>query len=224
MGLLWKNTDLTSERRRMVECHLKGRGIRDERVLRAFDSVPRERFISPDMLHQAYDDHPIPIGHGQTISQPYMVALMTQMLLLSGRERVLEIGTGSGYQTAILAELAREVYSVERIALLSEGADETLRDLGYANIRLRVGDGTMGWPEEAPFDRVLVTAGAPKVPAPLTDQLAEGGRLVVPVGDSYSQMIVLVEKKGGKLSEQRSTACVFVRLIGREGWPENEVE
>ncbi|NOZ22535.1 MAG: protein-L-isoaspartate(D-aspartate) O-methyltransferase [Planctomycetes bacterium] len=216
------SAEFASERRRMVEHDLKGRGIKAPRVLTAFETVPRHRFVPEEFRCQSYDDHPITIGHGQTISQPYMVALMTQMLRLQGNERVLEIGTGSGYQTAVLAELAREVYTVERIAELSRRAGDTLDALGYENVHFRIGDGTLGWPEESPFDRILATAGAPKVPQPLLDQIAEGGWLVIPVGDAYSQTLVKAEKLKGMIVESRSTACVFVKLIGKEGWRAGE--
>ncbi|MEW6358195.1 MAG: protein-L-isoaspartate(D-aspartate) O-methyltransferase [Planctomycetota bacterium] len=214
--------EFARERRRMVEEDLKRRGINDPRVLAAFETVPRHRVVPEEFRLQSYDNHPISIGEGQTISQPYMVALMTQMLCLKGDERVLEVGTGSGYQTAILAELAREVYTIERIAVLSRRAEMALKELGYQNFHLRVGDGTLGWPEEAPFDRILVTAGAPQIPRPLLDQVAEGGWLVIPVGDTYSQTLVKAEKRKGTIIESRSTACVFVKLIGREGWQVEE--
>ncbi|HID72737.1 TPA: protein-L-isoaspartate(D-aspartate) O-methyltransferase, partial [Candidatus Micrarchaeota archaeon] len=173
-------------RRRMVE-ELRRFGIRDERVLAAMEAIPRHLFVPEHMRQLAYEDTPLPIGHGQTISQPYIVALMTEALSLKGTERVLEIGTGSGYQTAILCELAREVFSVERIPELAMGAGERLGALGYRNFHISVGDGTLGWPEEAPFDGIIVTGGIPRVPDPLWDQLAEGGRLVAPIGGRYEQ-------------------------------------
>ena len=208
------------ERREMVEQQLRRRGIRDERVLQAFFTVPRHRFLPPAAADQAYEDHPVSIGHGQTISQPYMVAWMTQELGLAGTERVLEVGTGSGYQTALLARLAAQVHTVERIAELSAAAAELLRALGLANVRFRVGDGTLGWPEAAPFDRILVTAGAPKVPPSLLQQLAEGGRLAMPVGGRGGQEFTVIEKRGGKEHRRRLGGCIFVPLIGQEGWPE----
>ena len=208
------------ERRDMVDGQLRRRGIHDERVLRAFLEVPRHRFLPPEHADEAYDDHPVRIGHGQTISQPYMVAWMTQELGLTGGERVLEIGTGSGYQTAILARLAAEVFTVERVPELAEVAAALLGSLGTTNVHYRVGDGTMGWPEEAPFDRILVTAGAPKVPASLTEQLAEEGRLAMPVGGRGGQEFTLTEKRRGKVASRSLGGCIFVPLIGEQGWPE----
>jgi len=205
-------------RLRMVERQIKARGIRDERVLEAMRKVPRHLFLSSETADQAYEDHPVSIGSGQTISQPYMVALMTEVLELKGDEKVLEIGTGSGYQTAVLAELAREVYSVERIPELAEEARIKLEDLGYTNVHIRVGNGTLGWPEQAPFDAILVTAGAPKVPKPLKTQLADGGRLVIPVGSEFHQVLYRIKRRGDEFLEEPLTSCVFVPLIGEEGW------
>lgn len=209
------------ERRDLVDTQLRRRGIHDERVLQAFLAIPRHRFLPPAYADQAYEDHPVSIGHGQTISQPYMVAWMTQELALAGGERVLEIGTGSGYQTALLARLAAQVYTVERIAELSTAARELLGELGVANVHFHVGDGTLGWAEEAPFDRILVTAGAPKIPPSLLEQLAEGGRLAMPVGGRGGQEFILVEKRGGKEHRRHLGGCVFVPLVGKEGWPES---
>jgi len=203
----------------MVERQIEARGIRDGRVLDAFRRVPRHRFVSDADVDRAHDDHPLSIGLGQTISQPYMVASMTQELQLSGGERVLEIGTGSGYQTAILAELAAEVFTVERLEVLSRRAEQTLDELGYTNIHFRVGDGTLGWPDEAPFDRIIVAAGAPKVPGPLKEQLADGGRLVIPVGGVGMQQLMIVRRQGEQLTEAVAGSCVFVKLIGQEAWP-----
>jgi len=207
-------------REAMVEQQLRGRGIRDGRVLQAFRDVPRHLFVPSDRLAEAYEDHPLDIGRGQTISQPFMVALMTEVLSLRGGERVLEVGTGSGYQAAILAKLCATVYTVERLAELSERAQALLGRMGLGNVRFRVGDGTLGWPEEAPFDRIIVTAGGPDVPASLKAQLAEGGRLVMPVGDRYGQDLVALERHGESFKQESHGGCVFVRLIGREGWPE----
>jgi protein-L-isoaspartate(D-aspartate) O-methyltransferase len=174
--------------------------------------IPRHRFVPEHLRKRAYDDEPLPIGHAQTISQPYIVAYMTEALALTGTERVLEVGTGSGYQTAVLAEVAKEVLTVEIVAPLSQGAEEVLGELGYANIRFRTGDGADGWPEEAPFDAIMVTAAPAVVPRALTDQLGEGGRMVIPVGE-YSQELVLVRREGGRLSESRLLGVRFVPLI-----------
>ena len=210
--------DFEKARNRMVETQLIPRGIRDPRVLSAMRAVPRHLFVDEAYRDQAYGDFPLPIGEGQTISQPYIVALMTEALRLSGSEKVLEVGTGSGYQAAVLARLAARVFSVERLATLSARARRVLEEIGCANVTLRVGDGTLGWPEEAPFDAVVVTAGAPKVPEPLVEQLAPGGRLVVPVGDRFSQDLVVVERTAEGLRETSLGGCRFVDLVGRWGW------
>jgi len=211
-------------RRRMVEEQLRSRDITDERVLKAFLKVPRHEFVPPEQKVYAYEDHPLPIGFGQTISQPYMVALMTQALELRGDEKVLEVGTGSGYQAAILAELCREVHSVERIPELAERAKETLRRLGYTNVFVHVGDGTKGLPEEAPFEGIIVTAGAPDIPPPLVEQLAEGGRIVIPIGGRPYQTLVKGTKRGGRLHKEEVCGCLFVPLVGEYGWPEGDEE
>ena len=207
-------------REEMVSRQLKPRRIRDERVLAAFRQVPRHLFAPGSGLREAYADHPLPIGEGQTISQPYMVALMTRCLGLSGVEKVLEIGTGSGYQAAILSRLAAEVYTVERIAVLAGRTGELFKRLGYDNISIRVGDGTLGWKEFAPYDAIIVTAGSPGVPPPLVEQLAEGGRLVIPAGSGYSQRLLVLERRGDKIIERDEGGCVFVPLIGKYGWKE----
>jgi protein-L-isoaspartate(D-aspartate) O-methyltransferase len=205
-------------REMMVESQLIPRGIRDQRVLHAMRRVPRHLFVEELIRHSAYDDMALPIGEGQTISQPYMVAIMTELLELKGSEKVLEIGTGSGYQAAVLAELAKEVYTVERIPVLTKRAKEILLSLGYENIHLETGDGTLGWPEEAPFDRIIVTAASPKIPDPLIDQLAMDGVLLVPVGSRFSQQILKMKKTEQGLTEEYHTPCVFVPLIGEHGW------
>ncbi len=210
---------LRAARRRMVEHQMRARGLVDERVLAVMEEVPRERFVPGVPPEEAFSDRALSIELGQTISQPFMVAAMTIELDVRPGHRVLEIGTGSGYQTAVLSRLAGEVWTVERLAALQEQARRLLEELGFANVHWRVGDGTLGWPEEAPFDRIMVTAGAPGVPPPLVEQLAEEGRLVVPVGGESEQLLTVVRRRGGRIHERRGLACRFVRLIGQAGWP-----
>jgi protein-L-isoaspartate(D-aspartate) O-methyltransferase len=205
-------------RHRMVEEQLAGQGIREGRVLDAFRKVPRHVFVPESEAAQAYENHPVAIGQGQTISQPYMVAVMTQALALQGGEKVLEIGSGSGYQTAILKEMGGEVYTVERLPELSERARRNVENAGYFDVHYRTGDGTRGWPEEAPFDRVIVTAGAPSLPLSLVEQLRDGGSMVIPVGGEEEQELLLVRREQGRVSRERICACVFVKLWGEEGW------
>lgn len=200
-------------RERMVKTQLIPRGIKDPRVLDVFAKVPRHLFVDPVQRHMAYSDHPLPIGLEQTISQPYIVALMTQSLALKGNENVLEIGTGSGYQTAILAELARHVYTIERLPQLSEKAQNILQELQYKNISSKVGDGTGGWPEKAPFEAILVAAASESVPPALIEQLSPGGRMVIPVGDSPVQDLLLLIKNQQGIEEQNLCGCRFVPLI-----------
>lgn len=202
----------------MVAAQLQARGIRDERVLNAMARVPRHEFVSADYRDQAYEDHPIPIAEGQTISQPYIVALMTEVLALSSEDKVLEVGTGSGYQTAILAELAREVISIERHAALAETSQALIERLGYRNVRVLVGDGSAGVQEFAPYDAIMVAAAAPSVPDALWQQLAEGGRLVVPVGPPEAQELQLVQKMNATPLMRRIEGCRFVPLIGEQGY------
>ena len=211
-------------REQMVRDQFIARGITDQRVLAAFYKVEREKFVPSEVRNKAYEDFPLSIGEGQTISQPYMVALMTQNLELKGNEKVLEIGTGSGYQTAILAELAREVYSVERIRALAERARKLLKKLGYNNVKILISDGTLGWEESSPYDRILVTAGAKEIPDPLTDQLEEGGVMVIPVGNSYSQDLEVVRKRKNRIKTATVEKCVFVPLIGKYGWDERRLD
>jgi protein-L-isoaspartate(D-aspartate) O-methyltransferase len=213
-------TDFESLRRAMVEQQILRRGIVAPRVLEAMSSVPRHEFIPENQRADAYSDQPLPIGEGQTISQPFMVAAMANALELAGSERVLEVGTGCGYQAAVLSLLAREVYTIESRAALADDSRERLARLGYPNVHVRAGDGTLGWPEAAPYEGILVTAAAPSIPPPLLDQLAEGGRLIIPVGASDRQELRRVSKTRGRTSEQFLYDCRFVPLIGRYGWPE----
>ncbi len=206
------------ERKRMVEEQICARGIADERVIDAMNRVPRHIFVDKTYYHQAYNDYPLPIGYGQTISQPYMVAAMTEFLELKGEETVLEVGTGSGYQTAILALLCAKVYSIERIAELTKQARTILDSLGFQNINLMVGDGSIGWSDYAPYDGIMVTAGAPEIPDALIEQLAENGRLVIPVGDEFSQVLNLVRKHKGRIYRKEFFGCTFVPLVGKGGW------
>ncbi|MEW6557646.1 MAG: protein-L-isoaspartate(D-aspartate) O-methyltransferase [Elusimicrobiota bacterium] len=199
----------------MVEIQIIARGISDKKVIDAFLKIPREKFIDKKFYTSAYDDHPLPIDEGQTISQPYIVAIMTKLLNLTGSETVLEIGTGSGYQTAILAELAKTVYSVERIFTLYEKSKKILSELGYRNVFLYQADGTEGLKESAPFDRIIVTAAADRIPEALIKQLKEGGRIVIPVGERFSQDLIVGDKIHGKLETQNYGGCVFVPLIGK---------
>ncbi len=213
-----KDLSFDEKRERMIIEQLMPRGILDAKVLAAFRKVPRHEFVGPELSGRAYDDYPLPIGSHQTISQPYMVAVMTQSLGLKGGEAVLEIGAGSGYQMAILAQIAKEIYSVERVPALAEQAGKALGRLGYTNYRIKVGDGTLGWEEHAPYDAIIVTAGAPGVPESLLRQLKDGGRLVIPIGNAFSQVLTLVEKRGAAAEMTRICGCVFVPLIGKEGW------
>ena len=207
----------------MTKRKLVLREVSDPRVLAAMEAVPRHRFVPAQYAEDAYGDHPLPIGYGQTISQPYIVALMTQLLELKGHEKVLEIGAGSGYQAAILSLLAREVYTVERIPQLAEKARERLSELGYRNVHIRVGDGYEGWPEHAPYHAIIVTCAAEEIPPPLVEQLADGGRMVIPLGESgWSQRLVLVRKRGAELEQREIASVVFVPLVrGVAQPPEN---
>lgn len=213
-----KTAGFEEERNIMIDSQLIARGISDDRVLEAFRRVPRHLFMPEGMRSNAYSDFPLPIGEGQTISQPYMVALMTELAVSVGAERVLEIGTGSGYQLAILANIAREVYSIERFDSLILEADKTLSSLGYSNYKIRPGDGTLGWKEYAPYDAIIVTAGSPTMPKTLFNQLKDNGRLVIPIGDKLSQVLTLIRRKGGNAEATSICGCVFVPLIGKEGW------
>jgi protein-L-isoaspartate(D-aspartate) O-methyltransferase len=209
---------LEEQRARMVEEQLRPRGIRDPRVLAAMRKVPREEFIATEDIRDAYGDHPLPIGAGQTVSQPYIVAAMVEALGLKPADRVLEVGTGTGYQAAILAELAAEVWTIERHEELANKAREILARLGYANMHVVYGDGSLGLPEQAPFDKILVAAAAPRIPESLVAQLKDNGRLVVPVGTRYEQQLQIVRKDGKEIFVTTHDLCRFVPLVGAEGW------
>ncbi len=215
--------DYTELRKKMVRKQLIKRGIEDSKVIEAFKKVPREEFVPPKIRDMAYQDAPLPIGFGQTISQPYMVAVMTQHLCLQNDSKILEIGTGSGYQSAILAEIARKVYSVEIVSKLIGFAKDNLIRLRYKNVFLIQADGTLGYKKASPYDGIIVTAGAPTVPKPLIEQLAIGSKLVIPVGTSYSQVLKVITKTKKGLEEKEICGCVFVPLIGKEGWANNEI-
>jgi protein-L-isoaspartate(D-aspartate) O-methyltransferase len=204
--------DFAAQRQRMVDQQLKPRGIKDERVLAAMAKVPREDFVPVDERSDAYEDGPLPIGYDQTISQPYIVGFMTEQLRPKPGDRVLEIGSGSGYQAAILAELVADVYTIEIVEPLAKTAEATLQRLGYKNVHLKVGDGYKGWPEEAPFDAIIVTCAPDKVPQPLVDQLKEGGRTVIPVGERFAQQLYLLEKQNGRLKESVTLPVRFVPM------------
>jgi protein-L-isoaspartate(D-aspartate) O-methyltransferase len=208
--------DFAAQRQRMVEQQLKPRGIKDGRLLAAMTKVPREEFVPVNARADAYQDRPLPIGYEQTISQPYLVAFMTEQLRPQQSDRVLEIGSGSGYQAAILAELVANVYTVEIVEPLAKTAEATLRRLGYTNVHMRVGDGYKGWPEEAPFDAIIVTCAPDKVPQPLIDQLKDGGRMVIPVGERFAQQLYLLEKKNGQLKQSATLPVRFVPMLREE--------
>jgi len=215
-----RDHDYRLAREKMVSTQLIPRGIKDPRVLEAMKEVRRDLFVEEALIGQAYNDHPLPIGHNQTISQPFIVALMTEALALKGTEKVLEIGTGSGYQTAVLAKLADKVYTVERIRPLMVKARNLLAQLNFQNILFKAFDGTLGWEEYAPFDAIIVTAGAPGIPQPLLDQLAEGGRLVIPIGNRFSQELMKVTRRKNSYNQESLGGCRFVDLVGLHGWKE----
>ena len=208
------------QRRKMVEEQLVERGVKNLSVLEAMSRVPRHLFAQDSLQHRAYGDTPLPIGENQTISQPYIVGAMTEALALKGEERALEIGTGSGYQTAIIAELCRQVFTIERLNNLSRKAQNILESLNYMNIVFKMFDGTYGWPDQAPFDAILITASAPEIPDSLVKQLGDGGRLVAPIGGADKQKLVVLTKKGDRVSRRDLGHCKFVPLIGKYGWPQ----
>ena len=211
--------EYSGKRQFMVDTQIVARGIVDERVIRVMREVPRHLFLDEAFRTQAYDDNPLPIGEKQTISQPYIVALMTEALQLTGTEKVLEIGTGSGYQTAVLAQLADQVYSIERIPSLAKRARKIFDSLKYINIVVTISDGTLGWNEHAPYDGIIVTAAAPRPPKALLDQLGKGGRLVIPVGDEFSQnLMIYTREDDGQFAAENRGGCRFVKLIGEQGW------
>ena len=211
--------DFAERRDRMVRTQIEARGVTDVRVLAALRAVPRELFVPLAEQAEAYDDRALPIGLGQTISQPYMVASMSAALALTPADRVLEVGTGSGYQAAVLGKMAGEVWSIERHAPLADDARQRLEALGLSNVHVVVGDGTTGLAEHAPYDAILVTAGAPAVPHALREQLADGGRLVIPVGPASHQDLMVCRRRGSSFEDRMGEACVFVPLVGRDGWP-----
>jgi protein-L-isoaspartate(D-aspartate) O-methyltransferase len=216
-------TNLDNARKIMIENHLKLRGVKDPLVLRAMEEVPREMFLPPELAQLAYNDSPLPIGEGQTISQPYIVAVMTEMLELKRDDRVLEVGTGSGYAAAVLSRIVDQVHTIERLPRLAEAARETLRRMGYDNIHVHLGDGSLGWPEHAPYDAIVVTAGSPDVPRSLRNQLAVGGRLVIPIGSGLVQDLVRIRRTGKADFERENLLGVrFVPLVGDEGWKDHQ--
>jgi protein-L-isoaspartate(D-aspartate) O-methyltransferase len=214
-------SEFRGARQRLVET-LREKGIRDLSVLRAIEQTPRHAFVPTGLRHRAYEDAPLPIGNGQTISQPWVHARYLELLELTGKERVLEIGTGSGYQTVLLAHLVAQVFSIERIPALFQQAREAIQKAGVRNVSLLMGDGTVGWREYAPYDAILVGAGAPALPQPLIDQLAEGGRLLVPVGDRDEQKLIVAQRKGGKIETREVAPVRFVPLLGTHGWSASE--
>ena len=210
------------QRSKMVQEQLRARGITDQRLLAAFLKVPRHLFVPAEYRNQAYEDHPLPIGFEQTISQPYIVGLMIHSLALKGHERVLEIGGGSGYQTALLAEMALEVHSIERIPELMVAARRCLHELGYSNVAVTAGNGSLGLPEKSPFDAIIVSAASPQMPKPLLGQLNDPGRMVLPLGDRQAQSLVRVEKRHGQMTTTELGGCMFVPLLGEYGWPSGQ--
>ncbi len=210
-------------REQMVEDQIIARGIKNKAVIDIMKSIPRDNFVSKNLRSSSYDDHPLPIGDDQTISQPYMAALMSELINTDKEKTVLEIGTGSGYQTSILAKLSKFVYTVDRIPQIVERAKTNLKRININNIDFNTGDGTLGWAEKAPFDRIMVTAGAPCIPEPLIEQLGDGGLLVIPVGSLYSQTLKIIKRIKNKIEEVNSIECIFVKLIGKYGWSNKKI-
>jgi protein-L-isoaspartate(D-aspartate) O-methyltransferase len=215
-----RQRDSAAAREAMVRDQLQRRGITDTRVLQAMRDVPRHLFVPPECLRDAYSDRPLPIAEGQTISQPYMVAVMVQSLSLYNNARILEVGTGSGYQAAVLSRLATQVYTMEYFPVLAEQAQAILDRLGYTNVQVIIGDGSMGLPQYSPYDGIVVPAAAPQVPAPLIEQLGEGGRLVIPVGEVAEQELLIITRRSNSYTRERSVSCRFVPLLGQAGWPD----
>jgi protein-L-isoaspartate(D-aspartate) O-methyltransferase len=215
-------SDFAAQRQIMIQQQLTARGINDQRVLAAMAKVPREEFVAPESRVASYEDGPLPIGYGQTISQPYVVAFMTEQLRPKPSDRVLEVGTGSGYQAAILAELVSEIYSIEIVEPLAKNAETTLQRLGYKNVHVKIGDGYKGWPEMAPFDAIIVTCAPDKVPQPLVDQLKDNGRMVIPVGDRFAQQLYLLEKKNGQLKQSATLPVRFVPMTSEAAKPKSD--
>ena len=212
--------DFEENKNLMLEKHLKNRGIKDKRILQAFEKVPREYFVPESLQNEAYADYPLPIGEGQTISQPYIVALMLELLDINPTDKILEVGTGSGYQTSLLAILGKEVYTVERIKSLYELSRKNIDKMKLKNIRFRLGDGSLGWKEAAPFDKIIVSAATPAIPQPLLEQLSVNGKMVIPVGSKHSQILTIVKKTEKGYTYIQKDNCIFVPLIGQEGWQE----
>jgi len=217
-----KKNNFKIQLQNMLKSQIISRGIKDKKVLKAISEIPRHYFVLEEYLDEAYADKPLPIGYNQTISQPYIVALMTELLELNENDRVLEIGTGSGYQTAILAKIAKEVYTIDRIPELVEFAKKNIAKLKLKNINFKIGDGTLGWKEFTPFDKIIVTAASPSIPNTLVNQLNNNGIMVIPVGPKYSQTLKVIRKINNKLNEENSIECIFVPLIGKEAWKEEK--
>jgi len=217
-----KKNNFKIQLQNMLKSQIISRGIKDKKVLKAISEIPRHYFVLEEYLDEAYADKPLPIGYNQTISQPYIVALMTELLELNENDKVLEIGTGSGYQTAILAKIAKEVYTIDRIPELVEFAKKNIAKLKLKNINFKIGDGTLGWKEFAPFNKIIVTAASPSIPNTLVNQLNNNGIMVIPVGPRYSQTLKVIRKINNKLNEENSIECIFVPLIGKEAWKEEK--